>query len=116
MIFKTDTLRYREAYWVAIDEMDQANQLARIEAEIKSADTVEVKQNNITRFTLRLDENLLDADQPISVSVNNRTVFNGELPSSKKLTLWRQSDGSYLQLLNETDLRIVDKNAANRFI
>ena len=114
VIFKTDTLRYREAYWVAIDEMDQANQLARIEAEIKSADTVEVKQNNITRFTLRLDENLLDADQPISVSVNNRTVFNGELPSSKKLTLWRQSDGSYLQLLNETDLRIVDKNAANR--
>ncbi len=66
------------------------------------------------QFTLWLDEKLVDANQSISVSVNNRTVFKGELPPSKKLTLRREPDGSYLQLLNEPDLRIAGKNASDR--
>ncbi len=114
VIFKTDSLRYREAYWVAIDELNEVNRFARIEAEIKSPNTIEIKQNNIMQFTLWLDEKLVDANQSISVSVNNRTVFKGELPPSKKLTLRREPDGSYLQLLNEPDLRIAGKNASDR--
>ncbi len=114
VIFKTDTLRYGDAYWVAIDELDEANRLARIEAEIKAGNTIAVQQNNITQFTLRLDEKPTDTNQPISVSVNNRIVFNGELPPSKKLTLRRESDGKYVQLLNNMDLRIAGKNAVDR--
>lgn len=114
VIFKTDTLRYRRAYWVAVDELDEANKFARIEAELKSENTIAIQQNNITQFTLRLDEELVNVNQPLTVSVNNRTVFNGEMPPSKKLTLRRESNGKYLQLLNETDLRIADKNAVNR--
>ncbi len=113
VIFKTDTLRYRKAYWVAIDELDEANRFARIEAEVKPANTIAVRQNNITQFTLTLDEKLVDTNQPVTVTVDNRTIFNGELPTSKKLTLRRYSDGSYLQLLNERDLRIPDKNEGN---
>jgi len=115
VIFKTDTLRYRRAYWVVIDELDEANQFARIEAEVKAPNTIAVRQNNITQFTLTLGEKLVDINQPVTVTADNRTIFIGELPTSKKLTLRRESDGSYLQLLNETDLRKLGKNAENRF-
>lgn len=115
VIFKTDTLHYRNAYWVTIDELNEANSFARIEAEITSPNSVEITQSNITQFTLRLDPGLVDAARPVAVRINGANVFDGVLPSSERLTLRRGSDGSYLQLLDEVGLRIADTDAAERF-
>ena len=115
VIFKTDTLHYRKAYWVEIDELDAANRFARIETEIESPNKIEVTQSNITQFTLRLDEGSVDAGRPIVVSINGIKAFDGVLPPSRRLTLRRGSDGGYMQLLDEGDLRVADRDAAERF-
>jgi hypothetical protein len=115
VIFKTDSLRYRNAYWVSIDELDEANQFAKIEAEIKSGNSIAIQQNNVTQFTLRLNEELVDVNELIAVSVNNQKVFNGAPPPSKYLTIRRKFDGSYLQILNEADLHIPKQDASDYF-
>ena len=115
VIFKTDTLHYRKAYWVEIDELDEANRFARIETKIKSPNKIEVTQSNITQFTLRLDEGSVDAGRPIVVSINGIKAFDGVLPPSRRLALRRGSDGGYMQLLDEADLRVADRDAAERF-
>ena len=115
VVFKTDTLRYRKAYWVEIDELDEANRLARVDAEIKSPGRIDMGLNNITQFTLRLDEDLIEADRPVVVNANGIKIFEGVLPPSKRLTLRRTSDGGYLQLFDDTDLRTTGVDAVERF-
>jgi pimeloyl-ACP methyl ester carboxylesterase len=115
VIYKTDSLRYREAYWVEIDELDKTNQLARIEAESAGPNTIVVHTSNISQFTLRLDKgDLVKPDLPVTVNLNDQAVFNGHIPLSGRLTLRRGIDGRYLQLLNNADLHVDSRDAAQR--
>jgi dienelactone hydrolase len=113
VIFKTDTLRYRKAYWISIDEMDDANRFARIEAEVKNGNRIDVTLSNIAKITLRLDQNVVDPQNPVAVYINGAAAFVGPLPSSKNLVLQR-GEGTFRQVLPEADLRIADESAAAR--
>lgn len=115
VIYSTDTLRYSKAYWVQIDELETANQLARIEAEISAPNAIALHLANIRQLTLQLGAGLVDREQPLSVSVGNQTLFHGRLPLTGRLTLRREDDGRYRQLLDGADLHINDKGDANGF-
>jgi hypothetical protein len=106
VVYSTDTLHYREAYWVAIDELDRANQLARIEAELTEPSSISVRLSNITQFTLKLDNGLVAPGETLSVSVDGRTAFRGLPPASARLTLRREVDGKFVQLLNSADIGV----------
>ena len=112
VIFTTDTLRYREAYWVAIDELETANRFARIEAEITGPHALAVRLANVKQFTLRLNDRLVDREQPVTVSVDDRVVFRGLLPTSAHLTLRRETGGKYEQLFDRADSRRADNGGA----
>jgi dienelactone hydrolase len=115
VIYQTASLRYREAYWVAIDELDVANHLARIEAEVAAPNAIAVHLDNTKQFTLRLgDDDLVKRDQPVKVSVGNQVIFNALLPLSARLTLRREDDGRYVQILDDADLHIAARDASNR--
>lgn len=113
VVYSTDNLHYRKAYWVQIDELDTANQLARIEAEITAPNTIAVHLNNIRQFTLRLGDKLVNKEQPLSISINDQSAFHDHLPLSTQLTLRRADDGRYLQLYDDADLHIADERAAD---
>lgn len=103
VVYKTDGLRYRRAYWITIDELDSANQMASILAEVVNPQSIAIQLENITQFTLELNEHLVSVDQPLTVTVNARASFIGSLafhgsPATSRLTLRRQSDGSYVHL------------------
>lgn len=106
VVYTTNSLRYREAYWVAVDELEVSNQIARIEAEVTAPSVIAVKLSNITQFTLRLNNGLVCTDQLIRVSINGHVVYDAPLPPSAHLTLRREVNGRYVQLFDETDLRI----------
>ncbi|MDQ3687048.1 MAG: prolyl oligopeptidase family serine peptidase, partial [Acidobacteriota bacterium] len=110
VIYTTDSLRFREVYWVAIDELDSANEIARIEAEVTAPDTVSVRLSNITQFTLRLDDSPVVVGRPVTVSVNGRAAYSAPLPPSSRLTLRREADGRYVQLFSNSDLHIAGRS------
>jgi pimeloyl-ACP methyl ester carboxylesterase len=98
VVYRTDSLRYRRAYWITIDELDSANEMSSIRAEITAPQTIVVQLANITQFTLVLNEKLLSYDKPITVAVNGKEGFRGTLPATSRLTLRRESNGSYVQI------------------
>jgi hypothetical protein len=111
VVYKTDSLRYRRAYWITIDELDSANQMASIQAEIVNPQSISIQIENITQFTLDLNEQLVSVDQPLTVTVNGRAAFTGSLafrgsPATSRLTLRRESDGSYIQLDDKAALHL----------
>jgi fermentation-respiration switch protein FrsA (DUF1100 family) len=116
VVYLTDTLRYRRAYWVAIDELDTANQLARIEAELTAPNTISVALVNITQFTLRLDNGLVRMDEPVSVQINGRLAFRGRLPGSAQLTLRREPGKADVQLFNPADMSVTRPQAVGEII
>lgn len=111
VIYATDTLRYRQAYWVSIDELKTANQLARIEAELTAPNSLSVKLENISQFTLQLGDGLIKTAEPVTVRIDGRMVFQDKLPESATLTLRREPGGNYVQLFNAIDLRVSEANS-----
>ncbi len=102
VIYKTDTLAYRKAYWVTVDELQKANQMSRIEAEIIVPNQLSVVAENVRQFTLDLNDKLCETDKPVTVKINNRTAFKGMLPLSGQLTL-RLEENGFLQILKNPE-------------
>lgn len=115
VVYSTDNLHYRKAYWVQIDELDTANQLARIEAEVTAPNTIAVHLSNIRQFTLRLGDRLVDKELPLSITINDQPVFRDQLPVSAQVTLHRREDGRYIQLYDDVDLHIANERAADDY-
>jgi pimeloyl-ACP methyl ester carboxylesterase len=101
VVYVTDSLRYNQAYWVTIDEMDSTGDLARAEASITSANKIDLKLTNITQITLRLD-GLVPASEPVTVTINGASAFIGLLPSSLSISLRRESDAGDFQLVGSS--------------
>jgi enterochelin esterase-like enzyme len=100
VIYKTDTLHYRKAYWVKIDELERANWMSRVEAEVIAPNRISVKTENIRQFTLDLNEKLIDTDQSVTIKINDQTAFQGAPPASGRLTLRLEKNG-FLHVLKE---------------
>jgi len=103
VIFKTDSLHYRKAYWVTIDELEKANHISRIEAEITAPDQISVKLENIKQFTLNLDEKLVETIRPVTIKINERAAFQGVLPLSKRLTIRTEEPDKFIQIFDKPD-------------
>jgi hypothetical protein len=74
-IYKTHWLRYDGAYWARIDTMEDANQPARIEAEIKNG-ACRVAIENADRFHLDLVPPLVGAAKELDVRINGAEAIN----------------------------------------
>ena len=103
VIFKTDSLHYRKAYWITIDELEKANQMSLIEAEITAPNQISVKLENIKQLTLNLDEKLVETNRPISIKINARTAFHGSIPLSKRLTIRAEDQDKFIQIFDKSD-------------
>lgn len=103
VIFKTDSLRYRKAYWVTIDELEKANQMSLVQAEIIAPNQISIKLENVKQFALHLDEKLVETNRPVSVKINGRTAFQGALPLSKRLTIRAEEPNKFIQIFDKTD-------------
>ncbi|MFB3905544.1 MAG: heparinase II/III family protein [Acidobacteriota bacterium] len=97
VIYKTDTLRYRKAYWVEIDELEEDNAPARIEAWAEADNTIKTVVSNIRQFTLRLDRAPVKADREVVILVNGKRAFRGRHRSFGPVTL-RGQGGSYSRI------------------
>ena len=114
VVYKTSSLRYNRAYWVTIDDMDSVNAMAEIRAEVVGGRRIEVRTDNVARFTLDLQPSLVDADSTVRVTVNGQGAYTGLLPLAGRLTLCRGDDGGFFRLLHTGDVRQPGASTAGR--
>ncbi len=83
--YKTSNPNYNQAYWARIDEFTQLRQFATIDATI-TGNTIDVKTDNVERYSLSLNDNLVDITKPIIVKTNSVASFEGTMPESGQLS------------------------------
>lgn len=75
VVYKTASLKHNRAYWVEIDRFADVMEFAKIEAEIIDRRMIQVRTDNVSEFSLHLNENLVDVAQSIKISVNDEPSF-----------------------------------------
>jgi hypothetical protein len=76
--FCTKDLNSNRAYWVEITGISEYGKIAEIEAVIDNQ-KINVTMRNISNYTLKLNNNLVDLAKKIQVVENGVDVFNGFL-------------------------------------
>lgn len=71
VVYKSASLKHNRAYWVEINRFADVMEFAKIKAEVKDRRTIQVRTDNISEFSLRLNENLVDVGEVIKISVND---------------------------------------------
>ncbi len=77
VVWKQDDVLRPNFYWLAIPE-DQMHVGSEIVATCK-VQTIDIQATNVDRLTLRLDDRLVDLDQPVLVKSHGETLFEGKL-------------------------------------
>ena len=72
------------------DERIKQREYARLEATIVSANRIEVNTDRIQRYSLFLNDRLIDPAKPVTIVTNGRVSFEGTLAASLE-TLLRQA-------------------------
>lgn len=73
--WKPSNTRVRQFYWLANDEPAPGQEIeARIEGN-----RIQLETTRVTRLTVRLDDSLVDLDQPVTVEANGIKIFEGRV-------------------------------------
>ena len=76
--FYTKDIRYNRSYWLEVTEIKRYGKLAQINAEI-NGQNINIKTENISNYTLKLNDNLIDVAQKIEIIENGVKIFDGFL-------------------------------------
>ena len=76
--FHTKDIRFNRAYWLEITEIERYGRLARMGAEI-DGQKINIKTENVSNYTLRLNDALVDVAERIQIVENDVEIFNGLL-------------------------------------
>ena len=92
IVYKTYSLRYDTAHWATIEQFLQWGEPAFIEARAEPENRIIVRTKNVAALTLRLSEELVDLDAPITVVQGQREAFGGRVPASRTIRLSLDKD------------------------
>ena len=78
VVWWQDDVTHEAFYWLGVED-EQRRAGVKVEAEI-DGQTVRLSSETLDELTVRLDDRLLDLDQPVRVEANGEVVFEGDLP------------------------------------
>lgn len=88
-----------------IDRRDEAiatKRYARLEAEVVGPNKIEVRTHRILRYTLYLNENLVDLSRPVTIVTNGHVTYEGTVAPSTRTLLRearaRQDPGAFFSV------------------
>jgi pimeloyl-ACP methyl ester carboxylesterase len=82
VVYSTFSPRYNQAYWLRIDRIERGFRLARIEG-VRGAGAIDVSVENVSAFTILLEEARVEQGRPFEVKVNGQTAWHGDLRGAK---------------------------------
>jgi len=74
------------AYWVEIDAPLQLRRFSRIEAWVDKTNRVDVRVENVRRFSLFLDHRIVETDRAVAVAINGRRMPRVWVEEPKPIT------------------------------
>ena len=77
VIYQTQALRFNKAYWTSIDQLSRHGEKARLHAKVVPGNEINVKVENISRYTLALNDNLVNMDEPVVITTNGSESYAG---------------------------------------
>jgi hypothetical protein len=87
VMYKTSDLRDNKAYWVEVDELKEIHKMARIRAKIFEGNRIDVEIDDISQYTLNLNQDLVDMGKPLLINTNSLPSSIERVPRSGKVTL-----------------------------
>jgi ketosteroid isomerase-like protein/predicted peptidase len=76
IVWKQDDVKHSRFYWLAVNPEGLPDR-AEITANLKWQQ-IDVEAGNVERVTIRLNDTMLDLDQPITVHAKGQSVFTGK--------------------------------------
>ena len=73
LVWKPTTARVRQFYWLANEEVLPGQEIS---AKI-DGNQIDLKTSNVQNLTIRLDDALVDLDQPVTIMANDMMIFQG---------------------------------------
>ena len=81
VIYKTGNSRFNKAYWLRIDEFSKIREFASIEGKIEGQN-INLTTQNVDRYSILLNQNLIDLNNNINVLTNGTNAYSGKVPKS----------------------------------
>lgn len=75
--YATWDLQWARCYWFTIERSADPALAARIDAEVKAGNRIEVLAHNVAAYRLALSDRLVDPAQPVTVVTNGRESYRG---------------------------------------
>lgn len=75
IVWRQDNVTHKRFYWLAVDGENE-----KVDAEIRAdldGQTIEIKTSDVNLLAVRLNDEMLDMDKPVTVRANGRTHFGG---------------------------------------
>lgn len=77
IVWEQDDVTHTRFYWLAV-EQDQTGDRAVLTAE-RDGQTIDLASEQVERVTVRLNDAMLDLDQPVTIRFNGKQVFAGKV-------------------------------------
>jgi pimeloyl-ACP methyl ester carboxylesterase len=99
---RTGHLKHNQAYWVTLDGIENQIQFAEIDAEIISKNQLQIRTQNVVRFSLNLPPELIEPKTDIKFKIDD----------SKSIKI--RGTGGQLTFVKETNWQIASAVPVNR--
>lgn len=77
IVWKQDDVTHKRFYWLAVSASD-AKEGTEVTAQVDKQ-VVHINADDLTAISVRLSDELLDLDQPVTIQAGDRTVFEGSI-------------------------------------
>ena len=77
IVWKQDDVAHQRFYWLAVEQQDLKDR-AEVVAS-REGQEIDVQSQDVTRLTVRLNDDLFDLDQPVSVTSGDKVLFQGSV-------------------------------------
>jgi hypothetical protein len=104
--FTTYTLRYNTMHWLTLDGLAQHWERATVTAEIKDANTIQLKTQNVTALTLKMPPGFcpLDAARQPIVHIDGQSIESAPVRSDRSWTThFTKSSGKWMKIEKPDD-------------
>ncbi len=76
IVWKQDDVTHSRFYWLAVDPKD-AKARTQVVATLQGQ-TIEIVSSDVPRFIVRLNDQMLDLDHPVTITSQGKTLFKGK--------------------------------------
>lgn len=95
--YATWNLAWNRAYWVSIDRMVDPRLVARIDAEARDANRIEVTTRNVAAYVLQLGEKLVDPAKKVTVVTDGKESYSGPYRAELRIELAPRPGGRFVK-------------------